>query len=49
MLVEFRPDARLRGGKPVDFGGVVGPVVEALRADTAGPAADLSRVRVVCD
>jgi hypothetical protein len=49
MLVEFRPDNRLRSGKPVDFAASVGPVVEALRADTSGPAADLSRVRVVCD
>jgi len=49
MLVDFRPDARLRSGNPVDFAGLVGPVVEALRADTAGPAADLSRVRLVCD
>ncbi|HEX4248750.1 MAG TPA: SAM-dependent methyltransferase [Pseudonocardia sp.] len=49
MLVDFRPDARLRSKNPVDFAGSVAPVVEALRADATGPAADLSRVRVVCD
>jgi len=45
MLVDFRPHTRLRGKKPVDFTAAVTPVVDALSAG----AADLARVRVVCD
>ena len=45
MLVDFRPHARLRGKNPVDITAAVTPVLDALRED----AADLDRVRVVCD
>jgi hypothetical protein len=45
MLIDFRPDARLRGKNPVDFASVVAPVLDAL----ASGQADLSGVRVVCD
>jgi hypothetical protein len=45
MLIDFRPDARLRGKNPVDFATVVAPVLDAL----ASGQADLSGVRVVCD
>jgi hypothetical protein len=45
MLVEFRPDARLRGKNPVALGATLDPVIRAL----AETGADLSRVRVTCD
>ncbi|MBO0867020.1 MAG: hypothetical protein J2P15_00505 [Micromonosporaceae bacterium] len=45
MLVDIRPDAKMRGEKAVDVVASLGPVVEALREDTV----DLSRVRLVCD
>ena len=45
MLVDFRPHARLRGERPLNFATTVAPVIEALCEDTV----DLSRVRMVCD
>jgi len=45
VLVDFRPHARLRGKNPVDITAAGTPVLDALRED----AADLDRVRVVCD
>ncbi len=45
MLVDFRPTGKLRGATPVDVTAALGPVVDALAADSV----DLSRVRVVCD
>jgi hypothetical protein len=45
MLIDFRPDARLRGKNPVSLGTAIAPVVEALAAADD----DLSRVRVACD
>jgi hypothetical protein len=45
VLVDFRPTERLRGSAPVDVTAAVGPVVDALAADSV----DLSRVRLVCD
>src|SRR5215475_13464900 len=45
MLVDIRPDAKMRGEKPVNVVASLGPVVEALCEDTV----DLSRVRLVCD
>jgi hypothetical protein len=45
VLVDFRPTGKLRGSKPVDVMAALGPVVDALAADSV----DLSRVRVVCD
>jgi hypothetical protein len=45
VLVDFRPHGRLRGKQPVDLTTSVVPVVEALSEG----AADLARVRIVCD
>jgi hypothetical protein len=45
MRIDVRPAARLRGPEPVDIAGLLGPIVDSLRASSI----DLSRVRVVCD
>jgi hypothetical protein len=45
MLIDFRPDARLRAERPADLGASVLPVVTALSQS----AVDLSTVRLVCD
>lgn len=45
MLIDFRPHSRLRSTDPVDLAGSLAPVVSALHDG----AADLDRVRVVCD
>ncbi|MGQ0576250.1 MAG: SAM-dependent methyltransferase [Pseudonocardia sp.] len=49
MLVDIRPTARLRGKNPVDLTAALAPVLGALAADPDTPAADLARLRVVCD
>jgi hypothetical protein len=45
MLIDFRPDARLRAERPADLGASILPVVTALSQS----AMDLSKVRLVCD
>lgn len=45
MLVDVRPVNRLRGPEPLDVASCIGPIMEALREDSA----DLARIRVVCD
>jgi hypothetical protein len=45
MLVDFRPNARLRGDRPTDLGASVLPVLSAVSQS----AAELEKVRVVCD
>jgi hypothetical protein len=46
VLIEVRPVRRLRGDKPVDLPGCVGPVIDGLVQDEQ---VDLSQFRVVCD
>jgi hypothetical protein len=45
VLIDFRPHGRLRAERPADLGASVLPVMTALSES----AADLSKVRVVCD
>jgi hypothetical protein len=49
MLIDFRPHARLRGAKPVDFTTSVTPVVAALAEAADAGYEDLGRARVTCD
>jgi hypothetical protein len=49
MLIDFRPDTRLRAANPVDLVTSVLPVVDALAEAGDAGFADLSRARVTCD
>jgi len=49
VLIDFRPDTRLRSKDPLDFAMCVPPVVEALADASDAGFADLSRARVTCD
>ncbi|MQA10327.1 MAG: hypothetical protein GEU98_17585 [Pseudonocardiaceae bacterium] len=45
MRVDVRPTKKLRGDKPMNLTEALGPIIDALCADSV----DLSRLRVVCD
>jgi hypothetical protein len=53
VLVDIRPNARLRGKNPVDVTTALAPVFSALVADGSGegegPGTDLSRLRITAD